>query len=111
MGGQTQIRLGGGTEKEPLVWYGIVSAKIPCVNGCWYGKTLPVVSVVELSACGSHEPPNPAEKLPLSAGVFVFGVALAAAARRFEGKILKKIKIFSKKYLQTLDKLPKLWYN
>lgn len=65
------MRLGGGMEEEPLVWYGIVSAKIPCVNGCWYEKTLPVVSVVELSACGSREPPKPYEWLPLFVG-FLF---------------------------------------
>jgi hypothetical protein len=43
--------------------------------------------------------------------VFVFGVALAAAARRFEEEILKKIKKFSKKYLKTLDKFSRKWYN
>ena len=91
--------------------YGIVSAKIPCVKGRWYGKTLPVVSVVELSACGSHEPPNPADKLPLSAGVFVFGVALAAAARRFEGKNIKKNKKNSKKCVKTLDRFSRKCYN
>jgi hypothetical protein len=43
--------------------------------------------------------------------VFVFGVALAAAARRFEEEILKKIKKFSKKCLKTLDKFSRKWYN
>ena len=65
------MRLGGGMEEEPLVWYGVVSAKIPCVKGCWYEKTLPVVSVVELSACGSHEPPNPVDSCPCLQG-FLF---------------------------------------
>ena len=42
VGGQTQMRLGGGKEEEPLVWYGVVSTKIPYVKGRWY---------VELSIC------------------------------------------------------------
>lgn len=29
------MRLGGGMEEEPLVWYGLVSKQIPCVNGRW----------------------------------------------------------------------------
>ena len=34
------MRLGGGMEEEPLAWYGVVSTKIPCVNGRWYAGTL-----------------------------------------------------------------------
>ena len=64
------------------------------------------VSRKELSACGSREPPKPCGQLPLSAGVFVFGVALAAAARRFEGEILKKIKKFQKSALKRLTGSP-----
>ena len=69
------------------------------------------MSVVELSACGSREPPKPAERLPTCPQGFVFGVALAAAARRFEEEILKKIKKFSKKYVKTLDRFSRKCYN
>ena len=32
------MRLGGGMEEEPLVWYDVVRTKIPSVIGCWYGE-------------------------------------------------------------------------
>ena len=60
------MRLGGGMEE--------LTARV--VRRCEYEDTLcewalvcgtlPVVSVVELSACGSHEPPNPTNGCPYS---------------------------------------------
>ena len=57
--------------EEPFVWYGIVSTKIPCRMGVGMRNSL-LVGISEPSACGSLEPPNPAEALPLFRRVSLF---------------------------------------
>jgi hypothetical protein len=74
-------------------------------------ETLYLWVVSEPLACGSREPPKPADGCSHRAGFLFFGVALAAAARRFEGEILKKIKKFSKKCVKTLDRFSRKCYN
>ena len=74
------------------------------------GKNFPFVSVVELSACGSREPPKPTEELPLSVGFRLPPTAPEKCEKLTfnvifkQKKFFKKIKKYPKKRLTNLLK-------
>ena len=89
------MRLGGGTEEEPLVWYGVISVQIPCVKGrwqlktfdLWVGKGEPLTAVVV-------NRPNPAEDCPRPQGFRLPPTAPEKYEKLTFNVIFKQKKIF-----------------